>query len=88
MVEYMNHDGDQFKHVWKPGKNDMDQPIEVSETPHGKYAVSGHGAGRMKWSVSLNPTEDNPDGEWNAVGRTRKEVRAEADLDVRDRKKR
>ena len=76
----MNHNGDQFAHVWKPGKNDMDQSVEISETPHGKYTVSGHGAGRMKWSVS------HEDG-WEALGRTRKEVRAEADLDLNDRKK-
>ena len=77
----MNHDGDQWNgvHNWKTVENAMGQRVERSETPHGAYTISGHGAGRMKWSVNRNLNEDTNESEWEALGRTKREVRGEAD---------
>jgi hypothetical protein len=67
-------------HKWKKARNEFDQNIEESHTPHGKYTVDGNGAGRMKWSVTF------PDGDY-ALGTTKREVRGEADLDLEYRHK-
>ena len=81
----MNHNGDQWSgvHNWKKVKNDMGQSVERSETPHGAFTISGHGAGRMKWSVNRNLNEDTNESEWEALGRTKREVLGEADLHLR-----
>ena len=82
----MNHNGDQWKgaHAWKPAENSMGQKVERSETPHGVYTVSGHGAGKkMKWSAHRNLNEDTNESEWEVMGSTRRDVRAEADLNLR-----
>jgi hypothetical protein len=66
-------------HIWEPQENEYGQKIHTSRTPHGLYTISGHGAGRMKWSVN------HEDG-WEALGRTRKEVQTEADIDLKNRR--
>ena len=73
----MNHDGDQWGgHVWKTGEDDIGNTAEVSNSPVGKYTVT-KGAGSLKWAV-------NHEKGWEALGRTRKEVRAEADSHAAD----
>jgi hypothetical protein len=68
-------------HKWVPGVNEYDERIEVSDTPAGKYTISGRGAGPMKWSVT------NEAANYEALGRRRSEVRAEADLHLKSNKK-
>ena len=66
-----NLSGEQFKHTWKKGEDDLGLPATVSETPIGKYTIT-KGAGRLKWAVS------HEDG-WEVLGTTKKEVMAEAE---------
>ncbi len=73
------HDG--AGHKWVPSVNEYDERVEVSDTPAGKYTISGKGAGSMKWSVT------HPDSNWEALGRRRSEVRAEADVHLQNRTK-
>ena len=68
---------EQLFHNWKKGEGDVGQPATVSETPVGKYTIT-KGAGRLKWAVS------HEDG-WEALGTTKREVMAEADLDLKSR---
>lgn len=61
-------------HNWQSAVDDTTgQKVEVSNTSRGTYKVSGKGAGSMKWSVTHDPSG------WEALGRTRGEVRGEAD---------
>ena len=76
MPTYENGSG-QFEHSWKPGEGEFGERVEHSETPFGKYTVS-KGRGKLKWAVN------HEDG-WEALGETRGQVRAEANLDLRDR---
>lgn len=71
--------GAQFKHVWKKGADEDNNPIEISETPAGKYTVN-KGRGKLKWAVSH-------ESGWEALGTTRNEVRNEAHLDINERLK-
>jgi len=65
-------------HKWVPTINEDGQRVEVSDTPTGRYTVSGKGAGSMRWSATHDGTG------WEALGRRRSEVRGEADLHLRD----
>ena len=64
-------------HVWKKDVDEYGGPVERSSTPVGDFIISGKGYGRMRWSVTY------PDGN-EALGTTRREVRAEADSGLRD----
>lgn len=78
MPDYNEGEG-QFAHIWKPGEDDIGNKAEISETPAGKYTVT-KGAGKLKWAVTH-------DSGWEALGGSRKEVRAEADKDIAERLK-
>lgn len=72
-----NLSGEQFSHVWKKGEDDIGQPATVSETPVGKYTIT-KGRGKLRWAVSH-------ESGWEALGATKAEVMAEADLDLKSR---
>lgn len=67
-------------HKWVPTVNEYDERVEISDTPAGKYTISGKGAGPMKWSVT------NETANYEALGRRRSEVRAEAEAHLRSSK--
>lgn len=69
----------QEAHNWSKGQDDDGFPVETSTTSVGKYTVN-KGRGKLKWAV-------NHDSGWEALGTTRNEVRAEANLDLANRLK-
>ena len=68
---------EQLFHSWKKGEDDIGQPATVSDTPVGKYTIT-KGRGKLKWAVSH-------ESGWEALGATKGEVMAEADLDLKSR---
>jgi hypothetical protein len=78
-----NLNDEQFGHVWKrqPHPDEDWRKAEISDTPHGRYIVTGDGYGRMRWAVTY------PDGD-GMNGDSRAEVRANADLDLQERQNR
>jgi hypothetical protein len=80
-------DEQQFKHVWKPSKNEYGRRVEVSETEHGRYTIDGNGAGRKRWSVEYPPEYEGARPDYGVTD-TKGEARAWADQDLQERARR
>lgn len=78
MAQYKEGQG-QFNesHNWSPGEHEYLGAGEISKTSKGDYVVT-KGMGRLKWAVN------HPDSNWEVLGTTKREVRAEADNHLRN----
>ena len=77
MATYREGDEQFPDHTWKSDVDEYGGPIEKSSTSHGDFVVSGKGYGKMKWSAT------HSDSNWEVLGTTRGQVRAESNLHLK-----